>query len=135
MLVGSKENCLCKNALETFDDASIMPAVFTEVKEPENFRSRSESHNAVLLADCQRGNPNRDETVLAVWKSEIGMRDDVKKEFAVSPTMDELLGRGTAERQAAQNKGAGIEGKLLTTILPLLAHKTDGFELLQLVFG
>ena len=53
------------------------------------------------------------------------MRDDVKKEFAVSATMDLLCSGWTPERQAAQNEGAGIEGKLLATILPLLAHKTD----------
>ena len=67
LLFRTKENGGGKNSLETFDDASIMPAVFREVKELENFCSRSESHNAVLLADSERGNPNRDEPVLAVW--------------------------------------------------------------------
>ena len=112
-----------------------MPAVFGKVKELENFGSRLESHNAVLLADCQCGNPNRDEPVLAVWQPEIGMRDDVKKEFAVSPTMDLLCGGWTPERKPAQNKGPRVECKLLVAVCSLFADKTDRVKLLQLVFG
>jgi len=125
MLLGSKENCCCKNSLETFDDAPIVAAIFRQVEEVEHLRCGLEARDTALLADGKRRNPNGYEPVLAVWQPEIGMRDDVKKEFAVAPTMDLLCGRGTPERKPAQNKGSGVERKRLTAILPLLAHKTD----------
>jgi hypothetical protein len=87
-----------------------MPTVFREVKRLENFRSGLESHNAVLLANCQRGNPNRDER---------------RYEERISRVADE----------SAQNKAPGVERKLLLAVRSLFANKTDRVELLQLVPG
>jgi hypothetical protein len=54
---------------------------------------------------------------------------DVEEESAVASRMNQL-GRGwPAERNAAENEGSGIVGKLLFAVLPFLADKGDGLKL------
>ena len=127
----AEDNRSAEDPLEAFDNAAIMATVFREMKELEDFCGGLKSHHAALLPDCQGGDPNRNEAVLAVGQSKIRVSDDVKEEFAVSPAMD-LLGVGwPAKRQTAENKRTRVEPKFLLAVRPLLADKADRVKLLE----
>ncbi len=131
----TEENRSAEDSLEAFDHAPIMATVFREMKELEDFCGGLKSHHAALLPDCQRGDPNRNEPILAVGQSKIRVSDDVKEEFAVSPAMDLLCGGWPAKRQAAENKRTRLEPEFLLAVRPLLANKADRVELLEVPFA
>ncbi len=100
-LTCAEENRGAKDPLETVDDAPIMSAIFRQAEKVEDFCGRLKSHRAALLANCERGNPNRDRAILAVRQSEVWVSKDVEEESAISPAMDLASGGWTPERQSA----------------------------------
>ena len=68
-------------------------------------------------------------------QAELRMADDIKKESSVSPRVSELRPGWSAKRNAAENEGSGIVGKLLLAILPFLADKGDGLNLTKSELG
>jgi len=54
---------------------------------------------------------------------------DVEKESAVTSRMNQLGAGRPAERNAAENEGSGMVGKLLLALLPFLADEGDGLKL------
>ena len=62
------------------------------------------------------------------------MSEDLEKVFSVSSRMGQLAGLGAAERQAAEDKRASVEGQFLLSSVALLAGKVDGFELAESPF-
>ncbi len=77
-----------------------MESIFGQTEKVEHLSSRVEMGVARLLPESERGDPDRDETILAERKSEVRMRDDVKRKFAVAPAMDELAGCSFTSRTA-----------------------------------
>ena len=59
------------------------------------------------------------------------MSDDMEKELAVVPAMNELGGWRAAERKSAENEGPRIEGQLLPAGGTLLPDQADRFDLLE----
>ena len=133
LFIRTEENSRGEDALEAFDDAAVMPAIFRQMKEIEEFRGRPEPDNIGLLAYCQRGNPNWDEAILPVGQSRIRMGDDVKEKFPVPPAMHLMSGGWTPERKPTENEWPRVEGKFLVAMRSLFADEADRVELLDLV--
>ena len=54
------------------------------------------------------------------------MTDNLKEEFSIAPYVCQLVRRRPAQRQATKNKRAGVEGKLLLTLLAMFADQQHG---------
>ena len=63
------------------------------------------------------------------------MADHVEKKPAAATRMSELGARGPAEGNPTEDKGTGVVGEVLFSVLTLLADEHDGFEPLQAVLG
>jgi hypothetical protein len=87
-------------------------------------------HGTALLPEREGGNPDGDEAILAKGQTEIGMADNVKEEFSIAPSMNELiLGQGT-QGNAAEHKGPGVEGNFLFALLTMFSNHQDRVDLL-----
>jgi hypothetical protein len=62
------------------------------------------------------------------------MSRDLEKELSVSSRMGQLAGLRAAERQAAEDKRARMEGEFLLALVPLIAGELDGIELPEPAF-
>lgn len=111
-----------------------MESIFGQTKEVEHLSSGVEVDLPRFLSKGEGGDPDRDEPVLAERKSKIWMRDDVKRKFAISPTMDELGGWGSTQRESAENEWASIEGEFLMSVRTLLPDEQNRFHLLHAPF-
>jgi len=135
LVFGRKEDGGGENTMEALHDSAIMAAVLGEVEEVEHLGGAFETNDPALLLNGKRRDPDGNETVLAEGQAEFGVAGDVEKESAVASRMNQL-GRGRpAERNAAENEGSGIVGKLLLAILPFLADKGDGLNLTKSELG
>src|ERR1017187_2763400 len=59
------------------------------------------------------------------------MGDDLQKELAVLPTMNQLPGRRAAQGESAEDKWASMVCQLLLPVRSLVADKLDCVELLE----
>jgi hypothetical protein len=91
----------------------------------EHLGGRIEMKLAGFLPQSEGGHPDGDEPVLAEWKSEVGMRYDVKRKFAVASAMHEFCGGWAAKREAAQDERSGIESEFLAPAGTLLSDEAD----------
>lgn len=101
LFFGSKENRGAEEPLETVDESAVVRAVFGEIEEVEHLGGRIEMDLAGFLPQRERGNPDGNEPILAERQTEIGIGNDMERKFAVAPTMDDLEGRRTAQREPA----------------------------------
>lgn len=131
LAVGAEEDGGSEDSLETLNHSGVIPAVRGKVEEAEHVDGICEVDRTGLLLHRQCGNPDRNQPVLAEWQAVIRMSNDVEKEFAIAPAMDELGGWGAAEGKSAENEGPHIEGKLLPAGRSLLPDQADRFDLLQ----
>ena len=84
-----------------------------------------------LLFHGEGSDPDGNQAVLAVRQTEPGMSSDFEREAAVAPSVNELAARRSAQWNAAEDEGPGIEAEILPAELALLAIEVDGFELLE----
>jgi hypothetical protein len=135
VIFGSEEDGGAEEPFEAFHEAAVVGAVRGKMEKVEHFGGRIEMKLTGFLPQGECGHPDGDEAVLAEAQSEVGMGNDVQKEFAVAPTMDEFCGGRATKREPAQYEGPGIEGKFLASIGTLFADETDGFDLPESLFG
>jgi hypothetical protein len=57
--------------------------------------------------------------------------DDIKIKLAVAPGVSQLVRWGTPQGNAAEYKWPCMEGEILASIFPLLAHKMDRVQPLR----
>ena len=110
-------------------------AVLGEAEEVEHLSDALETNDPALLLNGERRDPDGNETVLAEGQAEFGVSGDVEEESAVASRMNQLGPGRPAERNAAENEGSGVVGKLLLAILPFLADEGYGLELAQFELG
>jgi hypothetical protein len=67
-------------------------SIFGQTEKVEHLSSRVEMGVARLLPESERGDQIGMRRILAERKSEVRMRDDVKRKFAIAPATDELGG-------------------------------------------
>lgn len=72
---------------------------------------------------------------MAIRQAKVGMGNDMKEEFAVAPTMNELGGWRLTQRETAEDERSCMKGKFLFAIVALLADELNGIELFQPPFG
>jgi hypothetical protein len=82
-VIGAKEHGGAKDALITFHEAAISLAIFEETEKIENLGSGAEAHDPAALANCDGRHPDRNEPVLAVRQSELGMTEHLKEELSI----------------------------------------------------
>ncbi len=68
-------------------------------------------------------------------QSELGVTDDIEKEFATTPYMCELSGSWPPQRNAAEDKGACIVREVLPSVIALIADEHDSFKFLEATLG
>ena len=56
---------------------------------------------------------------------------EIPAEAAVAPSVNEFAAGRSAQGNAAEDEGPGIEAQVLPAELALLANEVDGFELLE----
>jgi hypothetical protein len=112
-----------------------MEPVLGQAEEVDHLGSRIKTNRPGFLPDCERGDPNRNESVLAERQAELGMADDLEEETAVPAGMGSSVSRWSAERDTTKYKRPGMEGKFLFSIVPLPADELNRLQLLQPPFG
>ena len=120
-LLCTKENRGRKDTLESFDHAAIVGAVFGQAKEFQDLGGRFEVDRTGLLFHRESSDPDGNQAVLAVRQIESGMSRDFEREAAVTPCLNELVARRSAQGNAAEDEGPGIETQVLPAELALLA--------------
>jgi hypothetical protein len=101
VIFGSEENGGTEEPLEALHEAAVVGAVFGKMEKVEHLGGRIEMKLAGFLPQGERGDPDGNEAVLSERQSEVGMGDDVEKEFAVAPAMDEFCGGRATKREPA----------------------------------
>lgn len=121
----SKKDCGTKNALESFNQAPVMESVFRQAEEVEHLGRRIKTNFSRFLADSERGHPDRNQSILAEGQAEFGMADDLKEEMAVAARMQSLVSGRPTQWDTAENERSSMEGKVLYTIVTLLADELN----------
>ena len=62
------------------------------------------------------------------------MTGDLQNELAISPFVEELIGRQTADGQATQNERPRTKTKVLISLLPFQPNEFDAFHLAMQLF-
>lgn len=127
-VVGAEENCGAEDSLKALDDAAVMTAVFGEVKEFKHLSGAAESDHATVLPESERGDPDRDEPILAVGKTKPWMPGDFQEKLSVAAQIPELFARRTAKRDTAEHERPGVVSEILFPGVALLADEADRFE-------
>jgi len=65
LIVCIEEDGGCKDSLECLDEAAIMESVFGQAEEVEEVSGGIEPNLTGFLPEGERGNPDRDEAILA----------------------------------------------------------------------
>ena len=120
-----------EDALESRNHAAIMGAVFGQMKEVEDLRSRPKPHYAGLLSHRKGSDPDGDQAVLPEGEAEARMGGNLQKEPAVPSSMNQLVGRRPPQGDTAEDEGSGAKTQVLPAELALLADEMDRFELLE----
>lgn len=125
VVIGAKENRRGKDSLEAFDHSSVISAVCRKMEEGQHLDGVCKVDGAASLLDGEGGDPDGDQSVLAEGQAIVGMGNDVKEEFAIASTMNELGGRWPAKRESAENERPRVEGEFLTAAGTLLADQAN----------
>jgi len=98
-----------------------------------DFTLATESLNdAALLFESEGGDPNGDQAVLAVGKSNARVSGDLQEEPTITPGVGRLTVRRTAKRDAAEDKRSGVVSKFLLVLITLLADELEGLQVFSL---
>jgi hypothetical protein len=130
-----QKNGGAKDPLKTIHKAAISFAVFEEAEEIENLGRGPEAHDPAALPNGDGRYPDWNEPILAVGQSELGMAEHLKEELSISPCVKRLVGRESAERESAKNKGASVKGEHLPSLVALFSNQVDSLKLPEAVFG
>lgn len=129
VVIGAEEKGGGKESLEAFDHSSVISAVCREMEEGQHLRGILKMDGAASLLYGQGCDPDGNQPVLAEWQAIVRMGNDVKEEFAVAPTMDELGGWRPTQRETAENERPRVEGEFLTAEGPLFADQANRLDL------
>jgi hypothetical protein len=129
VVLSPEEDRGCEDAMKTLDDSPVMAAVLGQPEKVKHLGGAIETHDPASLFYGESRYPNGNEPVLAKGQAKFRMAGDVEKEFAIPPRVSKLGTRRTAMRNAAENEGSGVVGKLLLAVLAFFADKRNGFEL------
>jgi len=108
IFIGAEEDAGRKDALETLDEPAVVNAVLWKLQELEQLGGSLKVNGTALLLHGQRRDPDRNQAILAKGQTKTLMGDDLQKELAVLTTMNQLLGRGAAQGEAAEHEWAGV---------------------------
>ena len=86
-----------------------MQSVFGQAEEVERLSGRIEPNLTGFLPEGKRGNPYRDEPVLAKEETELWVSYDLQEEFAVPARVAQLIRRWAAEGESTKDEGARVE--------------------------
>jgi hypothetical protein len=129
VIVGAEEDRGCEDSLEALNHPSIMTTIGSKTKEIEHLEGSIKADGTAFLLDSQGRYPYGDQAVLTEGQTKLGMSRNLEKELSVPSGMSQLVGLWAGERQAAEDKGACVEGEFLLSGVALLAGEADGFEL------
>ena len=99
--VRPKEDRGAKCAFKRSNQSAILLATFAHAERFQHFGSALELDRRTLLLDGQRRQEDWTNSVLPERDPIIRTAGDLKNELAVSPLIEELIGRQTADGQAA----------------------------------
>lgn len=85
-----------------------MRAISREAEEIQHLAGTPEVDLAALLRDCQGCNPDGNEAILTERQTEPGMGSNFEREPAVVSSVNELVPRWPAQRNAAQHEGLAL---------------------------
>ena len=131
LLLRPKEDGGAKDALKTLNDSVVVVSVLRQFEVVEHLGRTGKADHTTLLENGQGRNPNGDEAILAEGQTKTWMGDDLQKELAVLPTMNQLPCRRAAQGESAEHKWASMLCQLLLPVRSLVADKLDCLELLE----
>jgi len=105
LFFGSEEDRCTENPLESPGEPGIMESVFGQAKEVKHLSGGIEPNLTGLLPEGERGNPDRDEPVLAKRKTELRVSNDLREKLAVPARVAQLVGRRAAEGESTKDEG------------------------------
>jgi hypothetical protein len=109
LAISTEEDGCAEDPLESLDQAAIMESVFGQAEEVEHLSGRIEPNLTGFLPEGERGNPYRDEAVLAKGETELWVSYDLQEEFAVLTRVAQLIGRWSAEGESTKDEGARVK--------------------------
>src|ERR1039458_1618784 len=109
LLFCAEENRGGKDSLESLDHAAVMGAVLGQAEEFKDLGGRFKVDRTGLLFHGEGSDPDGNQAVLAVRQTEPGVSSDFEREAAVAPSVNELAARRSAQWNAAEDEGPGIE--------------------------
>ena len=125
VIVGAEEDRGCEDSLEALNHSPIMTTIGSKTKEIEHLEGGIKADDTAFLLDRQGGYPYGYQSVLAQGQAKLGMSGNLEKELPIPSGMGQLAGLGAAERQAAEDERACVEGEFLLSGVALLAGKMD----------
>jgi len=134
-VVSSKKHCCAKDALKTFHKTAISLTVFKETEEIENLGCGPEAHDPAALPNGKGGYPDRNEAVLTIGESKLGMAKHLKEEFSISSGVKQLISGKSAEGKSAKDEGTSVKGEFLPSLVALFSDEVDRLKLSKTLFG
>ena len=133
--VRAKENGGSKNALEAVDESAVVGAVFGKAESFQNLGCAFEVDEPIFAPERERRHPDRNEAVLAEWKTVIGVAGDLKDKLSIAALVFQDIFFRSFHGQATQNEGPRTVDKLLLLGRISRAGHFDGLNAAELPFG
>ena len=87
----AKENGRRKDALKTLRHTAAIAAIIGKSEEIQDLCGTVKTDGSALLPQSECGHPDGNKLVLAKRQAEIGMANNLKKEFPVAALVDKLI--------------------------------------------
>jgi hypothetical protein len=123
---GPEKDRRAEDALERCDEPPLLGSSLLHTKWIKHFRRAAELYRLTLLTNCQRGEEDRNEAVLAPGQPVGRVTGHLERELAVSPLVKKLSGRGLLDRKSAEYERPWRKPEILVRFLTSLADARDG---------
>ena len=111
-----------KNPLEGTDEAAILRSSLLHPKGVEHLSGASKGDDLFLLADCQRGEENRNQAILAPGQAVGWVSRHLKVELTIPPFVEQHALRWSFDWKAAQYERPRSKTEILANAIALQPH-------------
>lgn len=111
-----------ENPLEGTNETAILRASLLHAEGVEHLGGASKRDDLFLLADCQRGQENRDQAILAPGQAVGWVSRHLKVELTIPPFVEQHALRWSFDRKAAQYERPRSKTEILANAIALQPH-------------
>jgi hypothetical protein len=131
----SKVDRASEDPLEPIRETTIGNPVVGKAELFENLRAGLKLDDPTSLAHGLSRRPDCHESVLAEWKSILGVTVDLEEKPAIATTLDQGSSRWSFQRHSTEHERTSAVDEVLPILGALLPHELDDLDLLQRLFG